>query len=102
MKKILLADSGRQQFSLLIGGNRVSVAVWFSQIVDRWFFSVTKGGTLVVSGKKLTAGVDHLQDRELGFGLIVWPSTPNREGLLSGETHIYILTEEERSSALAS
>lgn len=88
--EIQIIDAPAQSLDTVIGGVPVTIALRWSQWMNRWSISLWRDGVPVFAGVRCVPGVDFLKPYGLGIGklaLMQWAGTgaiPGRSELPSG------------------
>lgn len=106
MIELEILDESKQQFSMILNAQRVTVQLWYSTADDRWSFDLALDGDPVITGRKIVTGIDLLAPFNLGIGLLFAFSesgaAPDRANLPAGRVKLYHATQEEVEEAIAS
>lgn len=106
MIEIDILDESRQKFSLILSGQRVTMELMYSVLVDRWSFNLALDGEPVIHGRKMVCDVDLLAPFQLGIGgLFLHSDTgvePNRQNLPLGLVKLYHVPQSELDAAVSS
>jgi TM2 domain-containing membrane protein YozV len=107
MIEFTIADEPDQNFSIVLGGRRVTIRLWYAVFNDRWSADIAIDGEPKLYGRKIVAGVDLLAAFNLGIGVIfanieTGSASPGRDQLVGGLVKIYHATQEEIDASISS
>ena len=104
MQLIPLTDSPRQSFDAVLGGQTVTITVWWQPLSESWYLSLAdRDGASIASGRRMAVGVRLIRAAGLDGDLAVVPA---RDGDVAevgrmgwGVTHsLYFLTAAETAA----
>lgn len=103
MIEIPLTTEPSQSFSIPLEGTIYKLEVIFNTRTNRWSFSISNSGTLLVSGVYIAGGVDLLAPHALGIkNLFAMNSSDSLEdsdfGALGNAVKLVLFTDEEINS----
>lgn len=106
MIEFKIKSHANQEFSTILNGRRVTLRLWYSTFSDRWSMDVSVDGEPVLTGKRVSPGVDMLEmfDFKIGaiFALSEKGDSADRDALPEGRVKLYHANEDEISAAVAS
>lgn len=91
-QEITVIDAASQSLSFTVSDKRVGMALNFNTTIERWSFDLTINEVLVISGRRIVAGIDMLSPfSDLGIGrLVAIGDTPSRQSFNEGKTRLLI------------
>lgn len=106
MMEFRVTADPNQQFSVFIGGRRVTLRLWWATVTNRWSFDLSIDDLPVITGRRIVTNVDLLRPFGLDIGSIfcvpiVPDSVPDRTGLPNGNCRLYHATQAEIDAAIS-
>ena len=100
MIEIPIADAPDQQFSVVLGGRRVTLRLRYNVSINRWAFDLSIDDLPILHGRRVVTGVDLIKTFNLGIGavfaaVIVPGAEPGRNDLPSGTVKLFHATDAE-------
>lgn len=109
MQTLSLTNDYTQKFSTVLNNQQVDIRIWYQDISDGWYFSMSfTGGANIVSGFRINTGSPILTSIFTSFtGNIICVSSADKYGEPGkidpwGETHnlVYLTSEESKEFGL--
>ena len=101
-----IVDSADQQFSAIVGTNRVTLRLRWNLTSGRWSLDVAIDDLPILTGRRVVSGVDLLAPFGLGIGAIfalpaVPGALPGRTELPDASVRLYHATQDEIDAVAA-
>ena len=100
-----IGDHADQEFSAVLGTQRVTLRLWYNTYTDRWSLSISIDDEPILVGIRVVPGVDMLDAFNLGIGAIFAFSDtgddPDRDNLPNGNVKLYHATTDEINATVA-
>lgn len=106
MIEFTVKSHANQEFSTVMNNRRVTIRLWYSKVSDRWSMDISIDGEPVLTGVRVSPGVDMLEAFDFKIGAIFAISekgdAADRDALPEGRVKLYHASKDEISEAVAS